>query len=54
MNNIDYQKIFQEIAAELKNPDDLGKVASYIPELANVDPAKLGIHLVTVDNNHLR
>ncbi|HEY9051379.1 MAG TPA: glutaminase [Gammaproteobacteria bacterium] len=52
MNNIDYQKIFQEIAAELKNVDDLGKVASYIPELANVDPAKLGIHLVTVDNNH--
>ena len=52
MNNIDYQKIFQEIAAELKNVDDLGKLASYIPELANVDPAKLGIHLVTVDNNH--
>ena len=52
MTKIDYEKIFQEIATELTNVDDLGEVASYIPELGNVDPKKLGIHLVTIENNH--
>lgn len=47
-----YQQIFAEIAAELKNVDDPGEVASYIPELGNVDPGKLGIHLTTVANEH--
>ena len=49
MNNIDYQKIFLEITAELEGVDDVGEVASYIPELGKVDPSKLGIHLMTVD-----
>ena len=49
MNNIDYQKIFLEITAELEGIDDVGEVASYIPELGKVDPSKLGIHLMTVD-----
>ena len=52
MNKIDYKKIFEEIAAELKNVDDLGEVASYIPELSNVDPGKLGIHLTTIENHN--
>lgn len=50
--NINYQTIFSEIAAELKDIDDPGKVASYIPDLGNVDPKKLGAHLTTIDNNH--
>jgi glutaminase len=49
MNNINYQKVFLEITAELEGVDDLGEVASYIPELAKVAPNKLGIHLTTVD-----
>lgn len=49
MNTIDYQKIFVEIAAELNGLDDIGEVASYIPELGKVNPKKLGIHLATVD-----
>ena len=52
MKKINYEKIFQEIATELTKGDDLGEVATYIPELASVDPAKLGIYLMTVENSH--
>lgn len=52
MNDINYQKIFREIADELQNIDDLGKVATYIPELRDVDPSKLGAHLTTVDSDN--
>mgnify|MGYP001041462799 CR=1 FL=1 len=52
MSVIDYQKIFHHIVAGFKDDDDCGKVATYIPELAKVDPNKLGIHLTTVENNH--
>ncbi len=46
-NDIDYQKVFLEIASNLSNVDG-GEVASYIPELSKVDPNKLGIHLTTI------
>ena len=49
---MNYKKLFTEISAELENLDDKGKVASYIPELRNVDPNKFGIHLTTVDNKN--
>ena len=49
---IDYQKLFSEMAAELREMDDSGTVASYIPELGNVDPNKFGIHLTTIDNQN--
>lgn len=52
MINIDYQKIFCEMEDELKNIEDSGKVATYIPELSSVDPEKLGIHLTTVQGDH--
>ena len=48
----DYEKVFEGIAAELAQVADLGEVASYIPELAGVDPSKFGIHLATVDERH--
>lgn len=48
----DYQKIFREITDELKDVEDSGEVASYIPELRNVDPGKLGIHLTTLGGDH--
>lgn len=51
-NTTDYQRIFVEIVSELKDVDDSGEVAAYIPELGNVDPAKLGIHLTTVEKTH--
>ncbi|MBF0232748.1 MAG: glutaminase [Desulfamplus sp.] len=49
---MNYQRIFSEMAVEFENIDDLGNVATYIPELANVDPDKFGIHLITTDNQH--
>lgn len=49
---MDYQRIFSEMAAELEEMEDLGEVASYIPELGSVDPTKFGIHLTTIDNRH--
>lgn len=52
INDIDYEKIFLEIVSEFKDVDDCGTVATYIPELGNVDPNKLGIHLTTVQKIH--
>lgn len=48
----DYQKLFSDIATELPKIDDIGNVASYIPELCHVDPTKFGLHLTTVDNQN--
>ena len=39
----------REIAAEMKARTDRGEVASYIPELARVDPAAFGIAVATTD-----
>ena len=44
----DYKRIITEIYNELINVDDTGKVANYIPELANVSDSKFGIHLNTI------
>ena len=49
MNSPDYQQILQSIALELNAIEDVGRVASYIPELANVNPKKFGAHLVTIE-----
>lgn len=49
---IDYKQILGEIYSDLARVSDIGKVASYIPELSRVDPNKMGIHLVTTDKNH--
>jgi glutaminase len=49
---MNYKKLFSEIIVELEKLDDKGKVATYIPELRNVDPDKFGIHLTTVDNKN--
>jgi glutaminase len=46
---MDYQKILFVIYSELKGTDNKGKVASYIPELANINADKFGIHLLTID-----
>ncbi len=35
---------------KIKNIDDKGNLASYIPELANVDSENFGIHISTIEN----
>ncbi|MBK5214222.1 MAG: glutaminase [Flavobacteriaceae bacterium] len=42
---LDYQTILGEIHTSLKNVENTGEVASYIPELANVPKNKFGIYL---------
>jgi glutaminase len=44
-----YQNILDEIYRELRMSDNRGSVASYIPELAGIDPEKFGIHLSALD-----
>jgi glutaminase len=46
MNN--YKKIIEEIYLDLKNIDDVGKVANYIPELGNVSSDNFGINITNI------
>lgn len=46
---MDYQKILNTIEEELSYKDVFGEVASYIPELAKVDPRKFGMYLYCVN-----
>ncbi|HWJ75403.1 MAG TPA: glutaminase [Kaistia sp.] len=45
----DLQTVLDEIAADLKTASERGAVASYIPELAKVDPGHFGIAVLTPD-----
>lgn len=47
---MNYNKIFIKINKELNKLEDLGKVATYIPELGTVDPTKFGVHLSTINH----
>ncbi|MBK6264284.1 glutaminase [Marivirga sp. S37H4] len=49
---MDYNQIFNKIRKELEKLPHKGKVADYIPELAKIDPDKLGVHLTTIDDQH--
>ncbi|HEX7782041.1 MAG TPA: glutaminase [Sphingobium sp.] len=42
-------RIVETIVAEMRDADDRGAVASYIPELAKIDPARFGIVIATAD-----
>ncbi len=44
---INYQHILEELYQEISFIPDGGQVASYIPELAEIDPSKFGVHLAT-------
>lgn len=45
----DFQHYLQTVYGELNVLEATGKVASYIPELALVNPRKFGIHLLDID-----
>ena len=49
---MNYQVIIEKVVEGLHDYEDKGSVATYIHELAKVDPDKFGVHLVTVDNAH--
>jgi glutaminase len=43
-----YKNLIEEIYTDVKNIDDIGKVANYIPELAFVDANNFGVHISTI------
>ncbi len=49
---MNYIEVFSKIYYELEVSNDPGKVASYIPELRDVNPDKFGVHLTTIDDDH--
>jgi len=44
-----YQHILEKSYTYVNAQPDQGQLATYIPELANVDPNKFGVHLTSVD-----
>ena len=48
---IDFQSVIEDIHKDLKNDVNRGLVASYIPELSNIDPQNFGIHVKHIDGN---
>ena len=44
-----FEEIIKEVYREVKNIADKGELASYIPELAHVDPENFGVHITTID-----
>ncbi len=49
---MDYSNILFTIYNAIEKLKNQGKVATYIPELALVDPNKFGVHITTIDNQH--
>ena len=47
-----YKKIIEDIYLELKNIDDTGEVANYIPELATVSPDNFGVSITTTNKEN--
>src|SRR5688572_30879238 len=51
---MDYQPVLDRIHAAVKPVVGEGKVASYIPELANISPYQFGIAVVDLEGNVAR
>jgi len=49
---MNYGEIFYKIYNQLEISNNQGKVASYIPELRDVNPEKFGAHLTTIEDEH--
>ena len=54
MNHPDYQEIIERIHGEIAPWRTAGRVADYIPELAQVSPEQFGMAVVTVDGQVFR
>ena len=47
-----YKKIINDIYLEVKNVEDIGKVANYIPELAFVGETNFSVHIATINKDN--
>ena len=50
--NQHYQNIIETIFHQIKNEENPGEVASYIPELANVDPEKFAVSIKLINEKN--
>ena len=50
--NSDYSQIIENAYKLTKSLKNQGKLATYIPELANVDPDKFGVHITKLDGDN--
>lgn len=46
---MNFEELIQEVYQKIKNTEDKGEMASYIPELSNVDPKNFGVHISTIN-----
>ena len=46
---MNFDELIQDVYQKIKNTEDKGEMASYIPELSNVDPKNFGIHISTIN-----
>ena len=46
------EEIVRATYEEVKNTDDKGRLASYIPELVNVDSESFGVFISTIDHTN--
>ncbi|MHA7944552.1 glutaminase [Formosa sp. 3Alg 14/1] len=46
---MDFKDIIQDIYKNVKAMEDCGALPTYIPDLAEVDPNKFGVHITTMD-----
>ena len=49
---MNFEELIRDVYHQIANMEDQGEVASYIPELAKVDPANFGVHISTIDHRH--
>ena len=46
---MNFEDLIQDVYQKIKNTEHKGEMASYIPELSNVDPKNFGIHISTIN-----
>ena len=49
---MDYKNIIEKVFLDTNRINDTGKMPSYIPELANVDPTMFGVHITSLDGKN--
>jgi len=47
---MEFEKIIESLYGKVTAEENSGGLATYIPELARVDPAKFGVHILSVEN----
>ncbi|MBD1398763.1 glutaminase [Pontibacter sp. JH31] len=46
---MNFKEIIEQVYYRVKGTDDIGKLPTYIPQLANVDPQSFGVYISTID-----